>query len=277
MLGGRISCGLCGAATTDPWPSDDDLELAYGEWYRPRSGRFAVGGDALLRRTRGRLAARLDRIAPAGAILDIGSGDGALLDAFRAVGRDAVGLERQSNRPDVLAKDVSEMEGPFAAVVFWHSLEHLRAPGAAIDHAARLLCPEGILCVAVPNAESLQARAFGDDWFALDLPRHLVHLPARALVERVERLGLRVERVSHLRGGQVLFGWLHGLVGALPGRLDLYAAIRQPDARSERVSPGRRLATLAAGVAALPAAVACTATEVAARRGGTVYVEARRG
>ena len=95
-------------------------------------------------------------------------------------------------------------------------------------------------------------------------------------MERLRSLGLEVTRVSHWRGGQALFGWLHGLVGTLPGRPDLYDAIRRPEARS-RPMPGRRRAlTLGAGVVLLPVAALATITEVAARRGGTVYVEARR-
>lgn len=78
---GRVPCASCGAATTDPWPTAADLDLAYAR-YRPESGRFAGVGDALLRRTRARLAGRVDRIAPPGRVLDVGTGDGALLDAL---------------------------------------------------------------------------------------------------------------------------------------------------------------------------------------------------
>jgi SAM-dependent methyltransferase len=268
-------CERCGAATTDPRPSAAELEQAYAH-YRPSSGRFSGAGDALLRRTRARLAARIAQIAPPGRVLDVGAGDGALLDALHALGRDAVGLERDSRRDDVRELDVTEVDGVWAAVVFWHSLEHLPAPGAAIEHAARILAPGGTLFVAVPNADSLQARAFGERWFHLDLPRHLVHLSARALTARLRALGLVVTRVSHWRGGQLLFGWLYGLVGSLPGELDLYDAIRRPEARSRPLGPGRRALALAAGVALFPLAAAATAIEVALRRGGTVYVEARR-
>lgn len=66
---------------------------------------------------------------------------------------------------------------------------------------------------------------------ALDLPRHLVHLPSAALIDRLRSLGLAVERISYWRGGQVVFGWLHGLVGMLPGHPDLYDAIRRPEAQ----------------------------------------------
>ena len=259
-----------------PGPAAAELERAYAH-YRPEDGRFSWLGDAVLRRTRARLAARIDRVAPPGPVLDVGAGDGALLDALRALGREAIGLERDSRREDVREADITELEGHFAAIVFWHSLEHLPSPGASIDHAARLLMPRGALFVAVPNGASLQARVFGDRWFHLDLPRHLVHLSTRALTGRMRALGLTVTRVSHWRGGQMLFGWLHGLVGTLPGEPDLYDAIRRPEARSRPLSHRRRALALAAAAALFPIAAAATALEVAVRRGGTVHVEARRG
>jgi hypothetical protein len=274
---GRVVCGRCGVANTDPWPTDAELDAAYGDWYRPSSGRFSGLGDALLRRTRGRLAERLDAIAPPGPVLDVGAGDGALLDALAARGRQALGLEREATRHDVRAGGLADVEGDWAAVVFWHSLEHLASPGEELGWAAERLAPRGVVVVAVPNSASLQARLFGDRWLALDLPRHLVHLPADALIERLRSLSLKVERVSFWRGGQVVFGWLHGIVGMLPGRPDLYDAVRRPAARRSPLSTPARVLILAAGVLAAPLAAAAAAVEVAARRGGTVYVEARRG
>jgi SAM-dependent methyltransferase len=273
---GRRLCPSCGVATTDPWPDDEALERAYACWYRPATGRFVGPGDRILRRTRGLLARRVSRIAPAGTILDVGAGDGALLDALRKRGRDAIGLERHSTRSDVRTGDLDDLDERFAAIVFWHSLEHLREPGRALERAAELLLPDGLLIIALPNAASLQARLFGDGWLALDLPRHLVHVPARALLARVRALGLRVQRVSHLRGGQVVFGWLHGLVGLLPGSPDLYDTIRQPAARRDAAPARARAAVIGAGAVLLPAAVVLAGLEAVLRRGGSVYVEARR-
>jgi SAM-dependent methyltransferase len=274
---GRAPCKRCGAATTDPWPSLATLEDAYRGWYRPAAGRFAGPGDALLKRSRGALARRLARIAPPGPVLDVGAGDGTLLDALRRAGRDATGLELVSTRADIRAADIADIDDAgFAAIVFWHSLEHLPRPAGALEAAARKLAPSGLLVVAVPNQDSLQARAFGDRWFALDLPRHLVHLPAQALLKRVGDLGLTVTRTSHLRGGQVVFGWLHGLVGSLPGRPDLYDAIRRDEARRTALTPSRRAATLAAAALLTPLALAGALAEAVARRGGSIYVEARK-
>jgi SAM-dependent methyltransferase len=263
-------------ATTSPWPTDEQLSAAYADWYRPKSGRFSGLGDKVLRRTRSALADRLHAILPPGPVLDVGAGDGTLVEAFVRHGREAVGLEPHGSGPHIRNAEVEEMGGNWSAVIFWHSLEHLRQPARALSHAAALLSPGGTLVVAVPNAASLQARAFGDRWLALDLPRHLVHLSPSALLSEIEALGLRVERVSYLRGGQVVFGWVHGLVGMLPGHPDLYDAIRRSEARQAAQSPAVRLYALGAAVAALPFALAATAVEVAARSGGTIYIEARR-
>ena len=274
---GTLPCSACGARTTWPIPTDADLELAYGPWYRPASGRFSGVGDRALRFSRSRLAGRLDRIAPPGPILDVGAGDGALLDALASVGRQGTGLERRSTRRDVKEAGLAEIEGEFAAIVFWHSLEHLRDAGASLDRAAELLAPDGVIVIAMPNPDSLQAEAFGDRWLALDLPRHLVHVPAKALMTRLRELGLEPTRVSYLRGGQVLFGWLHGIVGSLSENADLYDAIRRPEARRHPMSAAQRAGTLAAGAVAMPVSVIATLLEAGLHRGGTVYVEARRG
>jgi SAM-dependent methyltransferase len=273
---GRIRCAQCGVSTTSPWPSDAQLEAAYGEWYRPQAGRFGGVGDALLRRSRATLARRIDHAAPPGRVLDVGAGDGTLVNALVARGRDAIGLERHASGRYLQSGEIADVTGTWAAIVFWHSLEHLREPGDALAHAARLLAPGGLLVVALPNAASRQAARFGDTWFALDLPRHLVHVPAAALLAKLGQLGLHVGRVSHVRGGQAVFGWAHGFVGALPGHLDLYDAIRTPQARSAPMSATQRFAAIAAAALVMPAALVAAGAEVAGRRGGSVYVEARR-
>ena len=67
-LAGRVTCPRCGVATTEPWPTDAELERAYASWYRPAGGRFVGLGDALLRaRAAGWHAPRRDRAARAGA------------------------------------------------------------------------------------------------------------------------------------------------------------------------------------------------------------------
>lgn len=231
-------------------------------------GRFSGPGDRVLRLTRSRLAARIDAIAPPGAVLDVGAGDGTLLVSLRRHGRIAFGLERGD-------PPLSDLPGPWAAIVFWHSLEHLPAPVTALHHAATRLAPGGVLIVAIPNAESLQAHTFAERWLALDLPRHLTHASAAALRTAVAAVGLQVERESYWRGGQVVVGWLHGLVGTLPGRPDLYNAMRRPLARKASMTTLATIYALLAACALAPFAVAASAFEIMLHRSGSVYIEAR--
>lgn len=270
-------CPGCGVGVTRPWPSAAELDAAYGTAYRPQDGRFGGPGDALLRRARATLARRIDALAPPGPVLDVGAGDGTLVAALRGRGRDAVGLERTATpAPGVRDAHITDVDGPFAAIVLWHSLEHLPDAGDVLQAAARRLAPGGVLIVAVPDLSSLQARAFGARWLALDLPRHLVHLPGDALVARLRELGLEVQRRSAWRGGQVVFGWLHGLVASFPGRPDLYDALRRPAARMQRQPARQRAAAVLLGILCAPVAALCAAVEIALGRGGSIEVEARR-
>jgi len=268
-------CPSCGTGTTIPRPTPAQLDAAYATWYRPSGGRFSGGGDLLLRSLRGRIARWVDALSPPGPILDVGAGDGAMLDALHQRGRSAVGLERESKRPDVRSGSLADCEGDWAAIVMWHSLEHLPAPRQALTEAAQRLRPGGTLFVAVPNFSSLQAQTFGSRWFHLDLPRHLSHLTAGGLLSALREESLVPVQVSYLRGGQVAFGWLQGLVGLLPGHPNLYQVIRRPTARETTVFRGR-WATLVAAAVLSPFAAVAAGTEVALRRGGTVCVVARR-
>lgn len=266
-------CANCGVGLTMPYPDAAQLRHAYGTWYRPQSGRFVGAGDWLLAALRGRTARWVHHISPEGPILDVGAGSGAMLDAFRRAGRTALGLERQSTRPDVREGTIAESGDDWAAIVMWHSLEHLPNPRASLKDAALRLRHGGLLAVAIPNFASMQCRVFGPRWLHLDLPRHLTHLSQEQLVTALQEEGLIVLKVSHVRGGQVVFGWLHGFVGWFPGHPDLYQALRRGPAR-EANTP--LLPTVAAAALVAPLALLFAGVEVFLRRGGTICVVARR-
>jgi SAM-dependent methyltransferase len=278
--GRRVRCSGCGVQLTWPWPDAAELDAAYAGWYRPEGGRFSGPGDAILRVTRGSIAHRIDRVAPPGLVIDVGAGDGHLLDALARRGRPVLGLERGgSSRPDLMDAALADLERPdggAAAIVLWHVIEHLADPRDTVRHAARLLADDGLLLIACPNAESRQARSFGDRWLAWDQPRHLVHLHPEALVRGLREDGFAIETVGHLRAGQSVFCALHGLAGRIPGTADLYDAIRRPDARSAPIDAGTRAWTIAAAGATLPLAALAAVAEAADGRGASIYLEARR-
>lgn len=158
--------------------------------------RLCTLGEAARRRSRRRLATRIGRIAPPGAVLDVASGDPLLLEALRATGRLVTPFGWPAGagaRPGLQAVDVTELGGRYAAIVFWQSLGRLHAPGAALEHAAALLKPGGLLAIAQPRPARVQARELG---------------------ERLHALGLEVGPID-LLDQRTPAGWMRGLLGGL--------------------------------------------------------------
>jgi hypothetical protein len=63
----------------------------------------------------------------------------------------------------------------------FHVLEHLTDPRLCLKSVRGLLQPGGILILQVPNISSIQARLFGNFWYGLDVPRHVVNYTSKAL------------------------------------------------------------------------------------------------
>ncbi|RXK88505.1 class I SAM-dependent methyltransferase [Chlorobaculum sp. 24CR] len=86
----------------------------------------------------------------------------------------------------------SDFDIRFDRIIFWHALEHLHRLGEALDRARELLTPGGQLIIAVPNIESHDARRYGQNWIALDAPRHLYHFTPETLGKLLEKHGFSV-------------------------------------------------------------------------------------
>ena len=144
-----------------------------------------------------------------GDILDIGSGDGDFLRAMRRRGWNATGVELTDEKINRLKERGIATTGPkewpnlesasFDAVTLWHSLEHLHKPLDVLRHVRRLLKPEGICVIAVPNAGSPQARRDGSRWFGYDVPRHLWHFTPVTLARLLAQTGFAVREFRPTR------------------------------------------------------------------------------
>lgn len=217
---GQLRCERCGATTTLDWPAErEPVRAPLVPTTGVRGGsRLCTLGEAARRRARRRLAARIARVAPPGPVLDVSSGDRMLLDALRATGRLTTGIvSGRGADPDagVQRAEITELGGRYAAIVFWQSLGRLRAPGVALEHAAALLKPGGLLTVAQPSTTRLQARALGDRLLAPGVPSHRVLIPPQTLMERLRALGLQVDRIDHLLDLRTPGGLLQNVLGGV--------------------------------------------------------------
>lgn len=276
-------CGSCAtAATVGPMPPvEASHETGY---YAPTRGRR----DALiepLRRLAERDRLREFRRLPAGSrVLEVGSGDGRFLGRLRDLGLDSVGIE-PSGRARHLAAGSEVLEataesaqlepGSFDVAVFWHVLEHLDEPAAALEAAHRWLRPGGTLVIGVPNRLSVQARIGGDRWFHQDVPRHRTHFTPAGVRALLTRTGFEVGRERHLLVDQNPLGMWQTMLNRITGERDVLFRMLKRDPLLPPARRDRALTTLAAPPLA-PVAVAVELAAGVLHRGGSIAVVARR-
>ncbi len=151
----------------------------------------------------------LPRYVKDGTLLDIGCGSGMYLALMKALGwkrvvgvdinQEALKRARQVLDIEVHCGSLPTLKlaaGSFDAVTLSHTLEHVGDPVALLTEIHRLLKPGGQLAIVVPNIDSVSSRAYGVDWFALDVPRHLVSFNRRTLTAAVTQTGFTVESLG---------------------------------------------------------------------------------
>jgi 2-polyprenyl-3-methyl-5-hydroxy-6-metoxy-1,4-benzoquinol methylase len=124
-----------------------------------------------------------------GNLLDIGAGTGDFLIEAKKSGWVTTGIE-----PSDKAKSIAKQKGVVFSealsaiqdhsqdvITMWHVLEHVPDVEAQIKELKRILKPDGVLIVAVPNFNSYDAKHYGAYWAAYDVPRHLWHFSKIAI------------------------------------------------------------------------------------------------
>lgn len=150
-------------------------------------------------------AKRIKRLLPNpdARILDYGSGDGKLVSylnsrGFHADGYDpseaAVLLARKNNIP--VYDSIPNRQ--YDLIMFWHSLEHSETPLEDVLACKKYLAPHSKLLIAVPYADSWEAKMTGRTWFCYDWPFHRVHFTPRALKALLEKAGFQVASIDYV-------------------------------------------------------------------------------
>jgi SAM-dependent methyltransferase len=162
-----------------------------------------------------RAACRLiDRLQPGGGkLLDVGCGPGnflmalgLLLPRWRGAGIEpgaqaaAAARRQQLEVVQGYLETAGLEEQAWDAVTLWNVLEHLPDPLGALATIRRLLCPEGMLYLALPMADSWDARVLGAYWMGWELPRHFMLLSRDTLQKMLDRAGFQVVTSACING-----------------------------------------------------------------------------
>lgn len=128
-------------------------------------------------------------------LLDVGCGTGDFLLICKNNGWKVTGVE-----PNAKAKITAEnklkgtsdseiyseinqlnSEAQFDVITLWHVLEHVPNLEVYISSLKKMLKPDGVLIVAVPNFKSYDANYYKQFWAAFDVPRHLWHFSKKSI------------------------------------------------------------------------------------------------
>jgi 2-polyprenyl-3-methyl-5-hydroxy-6-metoxy-1,4-benzoquinol methylase len=71
----------------------------------------------------------------------------------------------------------------FDLITMWHVLEHVLRLNETLEKLHRILKPNGLLVVAMPNPDSWDARHYGKYWNGFDAPRHLYHFTPKVFAK----------------------------------------------------------------------------------------------
>jgi 2-polyprenyl-3-methyl-5-hydroxy-6-metoxy-1,4-benzoquinol methylase len=220
-----LICPKCRLGKTNPFPEDEHMKQLYASTiYRDHESRFIPFVERSIRVFRKFRRKRIERFIQKGRILDIGCGRGKFLSLMQESGWEVYGLEFNEETAwharNVLGLDIRtgsiadvHFDGAFFDVItLWHVLEHLPDPVLTMEECRRILKPGGLLVIAVPNFDSLQAHISGDDWFHLDLPYHLYHFNDKNLNLFLRKFAFEIIKVKQFSLEFNPFGYLQSFL-----------------------------------------------------------------
>ncbi|NDK54860.1 class I SAM-dependent methyltransferase [Pontibacter fetidus] len=151
----------------------------------------------------------INRYAPGkGSILDYGCGTGVFLTACRKDGWNVQGIEPNDKAREMaaasvgitIATNIAELaNSKFNVITLWHVLEHIHTLNETISQLISHLTEDGVLIIAVPNADSHDAKEYKENWAAYDVPRHLYHFTQPTMKRFLKKHKMQLEEVLPMK------------------------------------------------------------------------------
>ncbi|MEZ4735752.1 MAG: class I SAM-dependent methyltransferase [Caldilineaceae bacterium] len=163
---------------------------------------------------------------PVHSLLDIGCGDGVLLEAAHTAEIAATGTEFSARLRQLLHEkhngQIAVVDTPaalpshaFDVITLINVIEHVAAPQELLADLAAKLAPGGVLFIHTPNADGLPAHLQGARWSQIEPLGHLYYFSAQTLGAMLQKTGFEPMGRFHLavsgrfRGAlQEMLGWM---------------------------------------------------------------------
>lgn len=142
-------------------------------------------------------------LRPPAHVLDYGCGTGAFLNIcknnqLQIAGVEPSAIAREQARRNTgveIVPTIDFIDGHFDAITLWHVLEHVNDINDTLHKLKSHLHKNGTMFIAVPNLQSNDAKEYGADWAAFDVPRHLWHFSQPAMNRLIKNHALKIHRV----------------------------------------------------------------------------------
>ncbi|GLI39398.1 methyltransferase domain-containing protein [Geobacter hydrogenophilus] len=160
---------------------------------------------------------------PRGRLLEIGCGNGQMLNFMGALGWEIEGIDFdpaavENARHKGLRVALGSLEEQryrdreFDAIIMSHVIEHVADPKCLLVECHRILKPGGVLSMVTPNMESMGSRIYKRSWLHLDPPRHLALFNCRALQALAHSAGFSsITARTTIRDAHALFWGSHSI------------------------------------------------------------------
>ena len=140
-------------------------------------------------------------------ILDVGCGTGDFLVACKKKGWYVNGVEPNVKARQIALQNLKEVKETlrqfsfetYDVITLWHVLEHVENLNEYILELKKLLNPNGVLIIAVPNYKSFDAKYYNEHWAAYDVPRHLWHFSQTSIKNLFKNVNMEVVQTKPMK------------------------------------------------------------------------------
>lgn len=201
-----VACENCGLLYLYPLPEKQELDAIYSQDYPCFIGAIEDSSSSISRWAQcyglNRRCKAIIKRKKSGILLDVGCSTGYFLNQMRKYNDwQVVGIEPAVDAAqfawdryglEIHTTDLIDTHFPsshFDVVTLWDVLEHTQNPHEHLKEIFRVLKPDGLLVIKVPDPSSSEAKFFGQYWVGYDAPVHLFGFPPRVLTHQLKLVG----------------------------------------------------------------------------------------